>query len=516
MRDKSGGKAIAAGGFGCVFEPALKCKGKSRESGISKVLIKKYAEDEMNEMKNVSNVLTKINNHNDYFVGATATMCELDPLTTDDKLNFNTKCDNLIKKGINESNVNTKLNELRSIDLPYGGLEIMNFLKKYGLTGYNFGKVNTSLIKLLNKAIVPMNNLKLLHLDLKSPNILINDSYQTKIIDWGLSAIQTDVDVIPDAIKNRPFMYNTPFSVCLFNNKFKNFIRTKITNILRTLGKPITSLNSIREDIKLSMYEWIYLFRNDGYSGHYNYISTLFKNEILMNYSDYPKDYTNTINNTEYYEMLNGSYLKNYIVNELTEVVIKYTTVSGDFEDVKFFNEAYKHNVDIWGFLSTYYDILSLCRSGSLLPHKESPVLSHNIIGILNKYLFNPKQQIEPINIEDLSRDLNSLNSLVGYSTKTPSPLTPVSKSVSALLTASIPPKPPTPPLIPGPKAVAYSISSSKSKKISSRVKSSKRIVSPKKTRKRHVTCDDAKKVKCVAMGKVCNEATGRCLAKKK
>jgi hypothetical protein len=31
----------------------------------------------------------------------------------------------------------------------------------------------------------------------------------------------------------------------------------------------------------------------------------------------------------------------------------------------------------------------------------------------------------------------------------------------------------------------------------------------------RRVTCDDAKKAKCIAMGKVCNDATGRCVARK-
>jgi len=39
-RSRKGGKAIAAGGFGCVFKPALKCKGKPRGNGITKVLIK--------------------------------------------------------------------------------------------------------------------------------------------------------------------------------------------------------------------------------------------------------------------------------------------------------------------------------------------------------------------------------------------------------------------------------------------------------------------------------------------
>jgi hypothetical protein len=53
------------------------------------------------------------------------------------------------------------------------------------------------------------------------------------------------------------------------------------------------------------------------------------------------------------------------------------------------------------------------------------------------------------------------------------------------------------------------SISKSKSK--SSLTISPIKVIA-KKTRKKHVRCDDAKKAKCRALGKVCNDATGRCI----
>ena len=49
-----GGKVIASGGFGCVFSPALKCKGAKIRRGknsISKLLTKKHALSEYNEIK---------------------------------------------------------------------------------------------------------------------------------------------------------------------------------------------------------------------------------------------------------------------------------------------------------------------------------------------------------------------------------------------------------------------------------------------------------------------------------
>ena len=50
---KRGGKVIASGGFGCVFSPALKCQGKTSrgKNRISKLLTKKHAQDEYDEIK---------------------------------------------------------------------------------------------------------------------------------------------------------------------------------------------------------------------------------------------------------------------------------------------------------------------------------------------------------------------------------------------------------------------------------------------------------------------------------
>ena len=56
-----GGEAIAAGGFGCVFRPALKCEGASnRTSGVSKLLTKQYAKSEYDEIAKIfaSSIIT--------------------------------------------------------------------------------------------------------------------------------------------------------------------------------------------------------------------------------------------------------------------------------------------------------------------------------------------------------------------------------------------------------------------------------------------------------------------------
>ena len=62
----TGGKVIASGGFGCVFSPALKCKGAKIRRGknrISKLLTKKHALEEYNEIQIIKKKLDKIPNY---------------------------------------------------------------------------------------------------------------------------------------------------------------------------------------------------------------------------------------------------------------------------------------------------------------------------------------------------------------------------------------------------------------------------------------------------------------------
>lgn len=476
-RSKKGGKAIAAGGFGCVFNPALKCKGKSRGSGITKVLIKRYADEEINELGKVSPILRRIPNKDDYFLGVDATTCELEPLEPSDKVDFDEKCTNLSRYSINSYNVNTKLNSLAGINLPYGGLDIERFIIKKKLTPENFIKLNNSLIKLLEKAIVPMNQLGLYHNDLKANNILVNDTFQTKIIDWGLSATQSGSS-IPNIYKSRPFQFNTPFSICLFHPSFNNFLKNHIRRINALTDPKLPTLSFVKDQIKIIMFEWVDKYKNRlGGDGHYNYWNYLLELMMLVDARTFPTPLI--LNNKK--EILEFSYLNNYIVEGLTEIVLKYTTFDNrnlvtmeNFNENAFFNDVYKYNVDVWGLLSVYFsDIISFITGSKRLHNnsltkEENFSLLNGIKYIASKYIFNTSQQATAMNISDVINDLKSLNNFFP-------------------LVARIPSSPPAPPPLP--------------------------VVAPghKKTRKKHVVCDDAKKALCRSKGKICNEATGRC-----
>jgi len=72
-----------------------------------------------------------------------------------------------------------------------------------------------------------MNKLGILHFDLKSANILIDDSSQLRIIDWGLSVISKN-NRIPSGSTSRPIQFNLPFSTVLFNKKIMNHINLEL------------------------------------------------------------------------------------------------------------------------------------------------------------------------------------------------------------------------------------------------------------------------------------------------
>lgn len=81
-RKMNGSGAIAAGGYGCVFRPALKCKGASRRtSGISKLMLSKYAKDEFNEIEKIKKTLVNIKNNEKYFIISGIEICEPDQLS---------------------------------------------------------------------------------------------------------------------------------------------------------------------------------------------------------------------------------------------------------------------------------------------------------------------------------------------------------------------------------------------------------------------------------------------------
>jgi serine/threonine protein kinase len=173
--NKNGGKILATGGFGCIFSPPLKCKGKTtrrKKNMVTKLMINKYAKEEYNNIIKLNSLLNKIPNYYDYFLINDFSICQPKKLTKMDLLNFD-KCKTLKKQNITKQNINTSLNKLSILSMPYGGITIDSFINK----NRSYEKIvimNNKLIDLLTKGIIPMNKLNIYHNDIKDTNILIN------------------------------------------------------------------------------------------------------------------------------------------------------------------------------------------------------------------------------------------------------------------------------------------------------------------------------------------------------
>jgi len=98
MRKINGGKAIASGGFGCVFNPAIKCKTrKNKDAGITKLMKTKYAKAEYKEIQEFKGLLDDIPNYGDYFLLDGFSLCDPEELTKEDLEKFDKKCKSLKK-----------------------------------------------------------------------------------------------------------------------------------------------------------------------------------------------------------------------------------------------------------------------------------------------------------------------------------------------------------------------------------------------------------------------------------
>ena len=146
MRIKKGGQVIGAGGFGCVFKPALKCEGSNnRTTGISKMLSNKDADEEWKEILNVKKIILKIANNDKYFLLGDMNICKPNLLSDNDKKNMEI-CKSLSRIGLNSININKNLNKVKIINMPDGGIDIYEIFSKNTV---KFEILNASLIDLL-------------------------------------------------------------------------------------------------------------------------------------------------------------------------------------------------------------------------------------------------------------------------------------------------------------------------------------------------------------------------------
>jgi hypothetical protein len=399
-KNKKGGKVIASGGFGCVFSPALKCKNKKRNKNkISKLMIKKNALDEYNEIRNLSSKLSSIPNYKNFFLISDFVLCEPDKLEETDLKNFKKKCTALPKKKITEKNINESLSEVLALNMPYGGVTVDDFIYD-NISFENLIKLNNSLMKLLIHGIIPMNKKNIYHGDIKDSNILVEHLPKTKsldcrLIDWGLSTEYKPLieSPFPSVWRNRPLQFNLPFSIILFTDDFLD----KYTEYLEKGGL----INSI--DLKPFITDYIYYWLKTRGKGHYNFI-----NNIM--YMLYNEDYQEVKDEKIKTRIIESNITLEFISNYLIEILIHFT----HFRENKTLNlriyldKVFIETIDIWGWITNYIPVLEILfeNYSSLKPVEIE--LFEKIKFIFVHFMYLPT--IKPIDINELIDNCDSLN----------------------------------------------------------------------------------------------------------
>ena len=411
-RNYKGGNVLASGGFGCIFKPALKCKDSpvTIDSTITKLMTIKNAKYEYDQINTFKSILSKIQNYQDYFLVDGFTLCEPDKLTEEDIDNFDEKCKALKKKKMTSENINRNLNKILALNMPYGGVDIDDYLD-YHLDKTNirqiFLNINTSLIKLLVNGIIPMNKLNLYHCDVKGSNMLIqeytNDSIETRLIDWGLSVYQENINSkkIPQKLSRRPFQYNVPFSVILFN---KTFIEKYMLFIEMNLKKGPISYYSIREFV----INYIFIWNKIRGIGHLKTINSIIKK---LTYNELYTIQKENVKN----QLIEYEFTYYYIIEYISKILFKYT-INGKLLLLDYFNNVFLKTIDIWGFIMIY--VVFLNRLYQLygynnLNEKQSLLVS-KIKYIVVHFLFeSPTEAIVLNRLDELVAELNGLNDII-------------------------------------------------------------------------------------------------------
>ncbi len=436
--DEDAGAAIAAGGFGCVFRPPIAPKSASHRAKInaqpyiSKLMQRRYAKEEMDEVNRILPIVSRIPNSQRYFLLDGIFVSEdFGPLNSEDKKNFDNKCRNITRTGITSSNVNNNLGGLACMYIPDGGISINEAMKQLSITVGNgmasglkvFGRLNYAMIDTLKNAIVPMNNAGLIHLDLKGDNMLVSSNYyhetkllEVKVIDWGLAGIIPNISSGPiSAAQNRPIQFNCPPTAVLFNRNTQDAIERYLRSVYATDKKPFSS--AAAKNLAA------FVIRNSQQrigEGHSRYVAQEVRNltRPMLSYREL-EGWDVTSSCFEKDSMVQ-SYTVNYVAAALEAYLKpgKHGGLTAKFDAKGYFQEVYRYNVDVWGFLTAYQDLINNIASKSYSSYRNSTVCQL-LSDILFKYCYSPEYAAKRIPIDQLADDLLKISLAAGV-TKAP------------------------------------------------------------------------------------------------
>jgi serine/threonine protein kinase len=395
-----GGKPIKSGSYGCVFKPVLKCdKNKSAEleNGISKLMEEEAAKIEFDTILEVQRHIKGIPNNNDYFLVNDIKMCAPDKLSNEDLNEFDTVCNDIVKyTGYDKNIINNNLKHFKIINMPYGGIDLNEFWKRMMDFPAKdkkkiFALVNSILIRLLENGIIPLNQTGFYHLDVKGGNILVSDDIKyARLIDWGVSEKLNENNIAPSKFIQE-FQFNIPFTNILFNLNINKWLQEEFTKMnIKNKNIKSISLLTMKTIVKNIMDKAM----NDRGEGHYMVI--LYYIIVLYNLDD-------ALGQTD-----STNFAIDLICTFIATALMNYTDSNGVFQLKKYCAEVYLRNVDVWGFIMSYIQIIIYAKEikGATKYKKE---FIKAVSDIIINYCYNPKYAISPIPVDKVIDDLRKI-----------------------------------------------------------------------------------------------------------
>lgn len=405
-RRRRGGRVLASGSYGCVFHPALRCQSKRTRSKkkITKLMMRKDAKDEYHLSQRILRRIKHIKNYKNYFMVDDFTLCTPNKLTRKDLEEFDERCHALTRESISKENINdpNSLDQILALNMPNGGVPIDKYLQEYHSDNDRVD-LNNKLIDLLVNGIVKMNESHVYHCDLKYDNILVErtNTIYTRLIDWGLSAEYVPFRNSPylSTWGDRPILFNQPFSVILFSEKFKMLYK-----------EYIESGNEIEEEaLKPFVLNYLRLVTREHGSRQLQYVKKIMY-MLFIPSSDKGPHRQSQENKVD--EEITMPYIVNYIVH----VLLEFTKLKEDGTiDLRFYlDNLFIKIVDIYGFVLCYLVIYEMVLKKQITSgretKKEKKILSF-LKALFIKYLFEPC--VQEINVEELAKTLGELNYLI-------------------------------------------------------------------------------------------------------
>ena len=388
-----GSGTIGSGGYGCVFLPELQCSNIPNNTNdntkyVSKLMINEHADVEYNLVKKLESKLKVIPNYENYFLIKGIRKCKPSRLTKKDLHHFDKLCKPLIKKNITHKNINSNLDKITALSIPYGGITIDSYMIKYINNKEKMKILYSNLISLLINGIIPMNKNTMYHGDIKSSNILVYKG-KSKLIDWGLAFTQ-QTNKVHKMVTNRPFQFNVPLSCILFNDHFISIVKYFLKS------NPNPTKNELTIFTKDFINKWNDI-RGYGSISILNEIYIKIIPSIMERFSIH-----SDVLDTNTYEITNTP---EYAIKYNANIIEKYIK-SGDIELEEYYSNVYLKNLDLWGFVSTFSLQLSVFYENiDNLQEKEI----NTMLSLVKMFIHILEQSYNPIDYNYLNNMCNNI-----------------------------------------------------------------------------------------------------------